>query len=120
LLLAVLERRAGLTLGSQDVFLSLAGGLTISEPALDLAIIASVASSLKDLSLDYETVIFGELGLSGEIRAVPQAERRISEAQQLGFKRCILPQNNLNKIKSKSKMNLLGVNYITEVLQILW
>ncbi|MCK5219472.1 DNA repair protein RadA, partial [bacterium] len=118
LMLAVLERRAGLILGTQDVFLSVAGGLAVSEPAVDLAAAVAVASSLKDVTIDHETVVFGELGLGGEIRAVTQPERRIREAARMGFKRAVLPQRNFNQLKPRPKeLELKGVNTIQEALE---
>lgn len=90
LLLAVLERRARLRTGDQDVFLNVVGGLRLSEPAADLAVVAAVASALRDTTIDSETVFIGEVGLGGEIRPVHQLERRLSEAGRLGFKRAFL------------------------------
>jgi len=118
LMLAVLERRAGLVLSSQDVFLSVAGGLTVNEPAIDLAIVAAVASSLKDRSLQPDMAIFGEVGLGGEIRAVSQPERRCQEAAQLGFKRCLVPQRNLSKVKRLNVPECIAVDSIQEALEI--
>jgi len=120
LMLAVLERRAGLILGTQDVFVSVAGGLAVYEPAVDLAAAVAIASSLKDETIDHETVVFGELGLGGEIRAVTQPERRIREAVRMGFKRAVLPQRNLTQIKSRPKeFELTGVNNLQAALEAL-
>jgi DNA repair protein RadA/Sms len=117
LMLAVLERRAGMSLGAQDVFLSVAGGLTVTEPAVDLAIVAAVASSLKDKPIPSDLAIFGEVGLGGEVRAVSQPEQRVQEAIQLGFKRCLLPERNREKIKSNSAIELLGIQTLTDALE---
>ncbi len=120
LLLAVLERRAGLTLGSQDVYFSVAGGLSVTEPAVDLAVAAAAASSLKDKIIDPETALFGEVGLSGEIRGVTQAPRRCQEARQLGFKRCLLPQAQADHLPPLPGLEIIGVNNIQDVLTILF
>ncbi|MGH2406196.1 MAG: magnesium chelatase domain-containing protein, partial [bacterium] len=92
LLLAVLERRAGLQLAAQDVYVSVAGGLVIEEPAADLGIAVAVASSLRDRSVDQRTVLIGEVGLAGEVRSVPQLGKRLAEAARLGFSRAVVPQ----------------------------
>jgi DNA repair protein RadA/Sms len=92
LLLAVLERRAGLQLASQDVYASIAGGMSVEEPAADLGIAVAVASSLRDRPVDPQTVVLGEVGLAGEVRAVPQLGKRLAEAARLGFARAIVPR----------------------------
>jgi len=119
LMLAVLERRAGFQLGSQDVFVSVAGGLTVDEPAVDLALAAAVASSLRDKAVDPRAAVFGEVGLGGEIRAVSQPERRAWEAAQLGFERCVLPGRCLDQVKKRPSIELVGVNTLQEGLEIL-
>jgi DNA repair protein RadA/Sms len=91
LLNAVLQKRAGLSLGSQDVFANVVGGIRTDEPAIDLAVALAIASSLRERPIDRRTAAFGEIGLSGELRAVSQVDRRLSEANRLGFKRVILP-----------------------------
>jgi DNA repair protein RadA/Sms len=96
LLVAVLEKRAGLALVSEDVFVNVAGGMSIDEPAADLAVAAAIASSLRNRAVQQKTVVFGEIGLAGEIRAVTQAARRVREAAQMGFTRCILPKGNID------------------------
>jgi DNA repair protein RadA/Sms len=96
LLLAVLEKRAGLHLVSDDVFVNIAGGMTIDEPAADLAIVAAVASSLRNRPIAAGTAVFGEVGLGGEVRGVPQAALRIREAEQMGFTRIVVPAANLD------------------------
>lgn len=103
LLIAVLEKRARLKLGNKDVYVNVAGGVKITEPASDLAVIIAVASSLKDAPVNKEMVAFGEVGLSGEVRAVSQAAARIEEARRLGFKRCIMPKANLKGLSKKYK-----------------
>jgi DNA repair protein RadA/Sms len=96
LLVAVLEKRAGLSLVGEDVFVNVAGGVTVDEPAVDLAVAAAVASSVRNRPLRPKTAVFGEVGLAGEVRAVTQAARRVREAAQMGFTRCILPRGNLD------------------------
>jgi len=94
LLIAVLSKRAGLPLGSHDVYVNVAGGLRVSEPAIDLAVALAIVSSLRDAALPEDVFLFGEVGLGGELRSVNQAERRIKEAANLGFRRAVLPARN--------------------------
>ena len=114
MLIAVLEKRAGYFLGSSDVYINIAGGLKIDEPASDLSVALSIISSLKNENLRDDTIAFGEIGLAGEIRSVGFAEARIREAIRLGLKRCIIPQRNMNEIGSdlKKKIEIIGVNNI--------
>jgi DNA repair protein RadA/Sms len=116
LILAVLERRAGFSLGTQDVFASVVGGLAVDEPALDLAFAAAVASSFRDRPLDPGTLFFGEVGLGGEIRGVTQAERRVAEARQLGFKRCLMPQHNAKAMMPMEGIQVVGVETLSQAL----
>jgi DNA repair protein RadA/Sms len=109
LLIAVLEKRAGLQLGGMDVFINVVGGLKISEPAVDLGIIATIASSAKEKPVDPRTFVFGEVGLSGEIRAVAQAEARLREAAKIGFKKAIIPAGNAEKIRETQGLEIVGV-----------
>ncbi|MCJ7507777.1 MAG: DNA repair protein RadA [candidate division Zixibacteria bacterium] len=117
LLLAVLEKMGGVGLSKYDVFVNLAGGVRIEEPALDLGIITAIASSYRDMPIDPEAVVIGEVGLSGEIRTVDQRERRIKEAEKLGFKRCILSQGNLKEIENKFSIQVIGVKEINETFK---
>jgi DNA repair protein RadA/Sms len=119
LLLAVLEKRGGMSLGSQDVYVNVAGGLRINEPALDLGIALAVASSLGEYPLDPDMMVLGEVGLSGEIRAVAQADVRVREASKLGFKKCILPAKNTGGINGDGRLELLGVRHIQEALKLI-
>lgn len=117
LLVAVLEKRAGLSLVGDDVYLNVAGGLAVSEPAADLAVAAAVASSLRNRPLAEKTAVFGELGLSGEVRGVTQAGRRVREAAQMGFTRCILPRGNLDpRDRPPDGCELVGVAAVGEAL----
>jgi DNA repair protein RadA/Sms len=118
LLMAVLEKRAGIGLSDCDAYINVAGGMRITEPALDLAVITAILSSFKNKALDNKTVIFGEVGLTGEIRAVNMAEQRVAEAAKMGFELCILPQANKEHIKGNG-IKLIGVRTIQEVLGIL-
>ena len=118
LLMAVLEKRAGLQISDCDAYVNVAGGMRITEPALDLPIITAILSSYKSKALDNKTVLFGEVGLTGEIRAVNLAEQRVAEAAKMGFEVCILPQANKENIKTTG-IKLIGVKSIQEVLGIL-
>jgi len=119
LLLAVLEKRVHLSMGTCDVFVKAAGGIRIDEPAADLGICVAMASSFAGRPLRPAIAVFGEVGLSGEIRAVSQAENRVREAQRLGFKSVVLPQKNYEQLLEDNKftdMTLYGVANITEAL----
>jgi DNA repair protein RadA/Sms len=118
MLLAVLERRAGLNLGMHDVFANIAGGLKLEEPAVDLGIAAAVASAFRNKNADPDTAVVGEIGLGGEIRSVSQLDKRINEAQKLGFKRMIIPAHN-QRTAGNSKIQLIEVRFLSEALQAL-
>jgi DNA repair protein RadA/Sms len=115
ILIAVLERKAGFNLYNQDVFLNVVGGLKITEPACDLAIALAIASSLKNIFLGEEYVVFGEIGLAGELRPVTFPEKRIKEAEKMGFKNCVLPKGNLSK-KEKVSIQLHEFKDIKETI----
>ncbi|NVN98538.1 MAG: DNA repair protein RadA [Geobacteraceae bacterium] len=115
LLVAVLEKKVGLHLSGQDIFLNAAGGVRLNEPSADLGIVAVVASSHLDRVVDPQTVFIGEVGLSGEVRAVSQPEIRVKEALKLGFTRCVLPVGNLKQVKVKG-IELIGVKSVDEAL----
>ena len=117
LLMAVLEKRVGLQLGGCDAYVNLAGGMKLGEPAIDLGVIMAIASSYKNSALPEDTIIFGEVGLVGEVRAVSGGEARIKEAEKLGFKRCILPKANTEALKISTKMRLIGVSNVREALE---
>jgi DNA repair protein RadA/Sms len=116
ILLAVLEKRGGYRLSANNVFLNMAGGVKIDEPAVDLAVCCSIASSLLDKPADNSAVIIGEVGLGGEIRSVGNIEKRIAEAEKLGFKKIIIPANNLKSIKSKNTAKIIPVNSLSEAI----
>ena len=119
LLLAVLEKRAALTLYNQDVYINIAGGMTLTEPAADLAVCAAVASSSRNLMLEPDWAVMGEVGLAGELRAVPHAERRLSECMRLGFQNVILPKSNLRGIRVPEGMNAIGAETLFDALKLL-
>ena len=112
LLMAVLEKRAGLQIGDCDAYVNIAGGIKITEPAMDLGIVMSVASSYKNKVIDNSTVVFGEVGLAGEVRSVSLAKERIAEAQKLGFKKCIIPKSSLEVLDNSFAKNLKGIELI--------
>jgi DNA repair protein RadA/Sms len=116
ILLAVLEKRAGYRLSANNVFLNMAGGVKIDEPAVDLAVCCSIASSLTDKTIDNKTVLIGEIGLGGEVRSVGQIEKRIQEAEKLGFKRIIIPQGNLKGLNGNYGIKIEGTDGIKQVL----
>ena len=119
LLLAVLEKRAGLGLAGEDVFVNVAGGLAIDEPAADLGVVAAVASSLRGRGLQRGTAVFGEVGLGGEVRGAPQAGVRIREAAQLGFTRCVLPAANRGRDTAGAGCEAIGVETVEDALDAL-
>lgn len=119
LLMAVLEKRAGLHLGGCDAYVNLAGGMKIAEPAMDLGIVMALASSYKNRAVDSKTIIFGEVGLTGEVRGVSQAEMRIREAKKMGFSRCIMPFSNIEGIIEPEKLGIemIGVSNVLDALK---
>lgn len=118
LILAVLEKRAGYFFSSMDAYINVVGGLKLEEPAADLSVSIALVSSLKDTSVNDEIISFGEVGLAGEIRAVPNAELRIKEAQKLGFKKCIIPYHNFKSLQNTKnyKIEIIGVKNIREAV----
>ena len=117
LLLAVLEKRAGLNVAAEDVFVNIAGGLTVNEPAADLGVVAAVASSLRNRAVRPATAVFGEIGLAGEVRGATQAALRIKEATQLGFTRCVMPESNLVPNSEGAGCAQVGVRTVEEALE---
>lgn len=116
ILLAVLEKRANLRLSVQNVFLNIAGGIRIDEPAVDLAICCAIASNFSDKYARNDSVVLGEVGLGGEVRSVNHIEKRIHEAAKLGFKRIIIPSNNIKAIKTKTTIEIVGVENLSAAL----
>ena len=120
LLVAVMEKRLGVHLNNQDIFLNVAGGMRVEEPAADLGVIAAIASNFKDKVIDPEIVVFGEVGLGGEVRGVSQSEVRVKEASRLGFKRCLLPKQDQEKMKGPKGIDLIGVRTVQEAIKALF
>jgi DNA repair protein RadA/Sms len=120
LLIAVLEKRLGFNLSQEDVFVNVAGGLELDEPAIDLGVIAAIASSYRNLVVDADTVVFGEVGLTGEVRGSMQAQVRAREAQALGFKRLILPASNKSGLEKLLGLRVIGVKSVEEALDALF
>jgi DNA repair protein RadA/Sms len=119
LLLAVLEKRVGLRLFDKDVYINIAGGMTLTEPAADLALCAAVASSLWNITLPRNAAVVGEVGLSGEIRAIAQAERRMHECMRMGFDLLVLPRGNLKGARVPEGMRAIGADTLPEALNAL-
>lgn len=119
LLLAVLEKRAGMHLGTQDVFVNVAGGVRLEEPSIDLGTAIAIASSLRDVPVNQRDVVVGEVGLGGEIRGVNQIEKRIREAEKLGFTRCVISERNTKGLGTFNGMEVIGVNGIYQALEVL-
>lgn len=119
LLTAVLEKKLGVTLFDHDIFLNIAGGIRIIEPALDLGVVAALLSSFFEKPIDPSTVVCGEVGLAGEIRAVGQMEMRLREAGRLGFKTFLMPESSTRQLKGKSKegMQIVPVRTVVELAE---
>ncbi len=119
ILLAVLEKRANQRVSANNIFVNMAGGVRISEPAVDLAVCTSIVSSLLDKNVDNQTVIIGEVGLGGEVRSVSNIEKRIQEAEKLGFTKAVIPANNTKNFKSNGKIKILPIENLSEVVNLL-
>lgn len=119
LLMAVLEKRLGVQLGECDAYVNVAGGMKVSEPAIDLAVVLSIMSSYKNVPISADTIVFGEVGLSGEVRSVSMTRQRVMEAKKLGFKRCILPKISRESLESITGIELIGVENVREATQLI-
>ena len=119
LLMAVLEKRIGFPLSNHDAYVNIAGGIKMNEPAVDLGIVLAIVSSYKNRPLDEKTIVFGEVGLSGEVRAVNMPEQRVAEAKKLGFTTCILPEASVKMVKSIKGIRVIGVKSVNEAIQLL-
>ncbi len=117
LLMAVLEKRNGMPLSSCDAYINIAGGIRMTEPAVDLAIVLALVSSYKDMVIPEKTICFGEVGLSGEVRAVSMAQQRVAEAKKLGFTTCILPKVNADTIEKIDGIHLVGVSDVGDAIR---
>ena len=116
LLMAVLEKRLGMSLGNCDAYVNIAGGIKMNEPAIDLGIVMALVSSYRNRPIDEKTIVFGEVGLSGEVRAVNMPEQRVAEAKKLGFETCILPEISLKMVKEIQGIRLVGVKTVNEAV----
>ena len=119
ILLAILEKRCGFAMSRYDAYVNIAGGMKMNEPALDLAVVMALVSSFKNREVDPGMLIFGEVGLSGEVRGVSQAAQRVSEAIKMGFTSCLLPKSNLEKLKDEKRIRLIGVENVREAIQLI-
>ncbi len=120
-LLAVLEKRCGFTLGNKDVYVNVIGGLKVNEPACDLSMAVAIVSNLKNRIVPTDMVILGEVGLTGNVRSIPRIEQRINEAKKLGFKKFIIPEGNYKQIKDNdSSIKIRGVKSIQEAMQLVF
>ena len=116
-LIAVIEKRAGIALGGQDVYLNVVSGIKIAEPAIDLGVVLACTSSYKNVSIPQDVVAIGEVGLTGEVRAVNMIEKRIKEAEKLGFKKIIIPESNKKLLKDNFKLDIISVKNINEAIK---
>ncbi|MFW5874976.1 MAG: DNA repair protein RadA [bacterium] len=120
LLVAVMEKKLGLHVGGQDIFMNVAGGVKVSEPAVDLGIIAAVASSFIDRPVPEGMLLLGEVGLTGEVRGISHLMQRIAEVEKMGFTRCVVPKNSLKQAGSPDNIELIGIRRLSEVMEILF
>jgi DNA repair protein RadA/Sms len=120
LLVAMLEKRVGLHLSGDDIFVNLVGGIALDEPAVDLGIVAAVVSSFRNIPLDQHTIVFGEVGLAGEVRATSHAQLRLREAARMGFERVVMPKNNLSGLEPSEGVEVIGVRSVIDALDALF
>ena len=119
LLMAVLEKRVGLPLSNYDAYINIAGGIRMNEPAIDLGIVMAIVSSYKNQPISPGTIVFGEVGLSGEVRAVSMPEQRVAEARKLGFKTCIMPQVSKDMLKKIEGIEVIGVKSVNQAMNLI-
>ena len=119
LLMAVLEKRIGLHLGNCDAYVNIAGGIRMNEPAIDLGIVMAIVSSYKNRPIDEKMIVFGEVGLSGEVRAVNMPEQRVAEAKKLGFETCVVPEVSLDMVKEIRGIKVIGVKSISDAMNLI-
>jgi DNA repair protein RadA/Sms len=115
-----MEKKLGMHLMGYDIFMNVAGGVKVVEPAVDLAIVGAIASSFLDKPVPGQTVVMGEIGLTGEVRAIGQAEQRILEARKMGFTRCILPHGNLRRLPRLEGIEIAGARSVSEAVETLF
>ncbi len=119
LLAAVLEKKTRVSLGTQDIYLNVVSGIKINEPAIDLGICVATVSSLKNIPIDKKVVVIGEVGLTGEVRSVNLIDKRLNEAEKLGYKKCIIPESNKKYLKESHKLDIIGVKNVSEAIKYL-
>ena len=119
MLVAILEKKLGYSMQSQDVYINVVGGLRLTETASDLAIITAVASNYKNFVIDGKTLILGEVGLTGEVRSVSFVQKRVSEAKKLGFKRCIVPKDNRSEAEEIKGIEIIPVTSVSETIKVI-
>ena len=115
--MAVLEKRLGLSISDCDAYVNIAGGIRITEPAIDLGIVMAIASSFKNKPIDDKVMAFGEIGLSGEVRAVSMASNRVQEAKKLGFTTCIVPSSCLDSVKDIKGIRIVGISSVKDAME---
>jgi DNA repair protein RadA/Sms len=120
LLAAVMEKKLGLHLMGHDIFMNVAGGVKVVEPAVDLGIVSAIASSFLDKPIQGGTVVLGEVGLTGEVRAIGQVEARVGESKKMGFSRCIVPESNLKRARDVTGIELIGVRSVSDAVEALF
>lgn len=118
LLMAVLEKRLGLPLSGYDAYVNIAGGIRLNEPAADLGIVLAIASSYKNRPIAEEVIVFGEVGLSGEVRAVSMPEQRVAEAKKLGFTTCVIPEVSVKTVGKVDGVKIIGVKSVGEAISV--
>jgi DNA repair protein RadA/Sms len=116
----MLEKRVGFHLSGDDIYVNVAGGIALDEPAADLGIVAAVASSFRNIPINEHTIVFGEVGLAGEVRATNHASIRLREAARMGFKRVVMPQNNLGGLETDDRVEIIGVRSVVDALEALF
>lgn len=117
MLIAVLEKKTGMALGGQDIYLNVVSGIKLIEPAVDLGVLLSITSSYRNVPIDRDLVAIGEVGLTGEVRAISMIEKRIKEAEKMGFKKIIIPESNKKALKEKFKIDIIGVSNIVDAIK---
>ena len=120
ILSTTLSALVGFHLSGDDIFVNLVGGIALDEPAVDLGIVAAVTSSFRNIPINQHTVVFGEVGLAGEVRATSHAAVRLREAARMGFKRVVMPQNNLSGLPQDDRLEIIGVRSVTDALDALF
>ena len=118
--MAVMEKKLGMDLMGRDIFMNVAGGVKVDEPAIDMGIVSAIASSFLDKPISESTVVLGEVGLTGEVRAVGQVEIRVGEAKKMGFARCLIPESNVKRMSVIKGIEISGVKTVAECVETLF